>query len=614
MVQSIQRRAGLTGVGGSTHAFNARERRKSLKDPAAGLFVSHDFGVDNSNIATGNLFPDRHRPITFSFSVTRTGNSAAGIIAEFGSSANGFAVWVDDLHLGFAIGSSGLNGITIVTEDILKTIGERYNIVVSCIPNKGIACVWEGGKVVGSAFTPSRKMPNGWSDGENGALKQINGTVNSRVPVASRVSLTDVALASRFAVYNGQYPRQFVLHSNTQDGLCSGSSPALVHTDFMSSRFYTRTEGQLGVTSNDFADLLTFTGPAGRTYTNADGDLVTVGLNESRLGNHIDTGSGLFDAGLLLESEDRTNLVRYSEELAIISSWSQFGGVTVESAGELSGRPAFRLIDENTSKYAQLSQSGIAHVGGVHVFQVLVAKDESPTSQFSVRLFYSVDEVSTTSGMSLSVDTGSIVNKWDTNVIERAAEDLGDKWLFWFAVDLTGAGDVTVQVFPAHDDTSGNASSANVGSQVCTAVDLHYGRYPQSYIKTEATSVTLAGETLQIDAPVLARAIGSPGPELVDTTWINNDPNTLVADGDQLTLTRQIGASEVVAASNPETLTAGETYLLSIPILSRKNNFPVGLYHGTTQIAQSDEVGTLEVFYTPDTTTTATFALRLAGS
>jgi hypothetical protein len=272
------------------------------------------------------------------------------------------------------------------------------------------------------------------------------------------------------------------------------------------------------------------------------------------------------------------------------------------------------LIDENTSKYAQLSQSGIAHVGGVHVFQVLVAKDESPTSQFSVRLFYSVDEVSTTSGMSLSVDTGSIVNKWDTNVIERAAEDLGDKWLFWFAVDLTGAGDVTVQVFPAHDDTSGNASSANVGSQVCTAVDLHYGRYPQSYIKTEATSVTLAGETLQIDAPVLARAIGSPGPELVDTTWINDDPNTLVADGDQLTLTRQIGASEGVATSNTETLTANETYLLSIPILSVTNNFPVGVYHGTTQIAQSDEAGTLEVFYTPDTTTTNTFTLRLRGS
>lgn len=57
-----------------------------------------------------------------------------------------------------------------------------------------------------------------------------------------------------------------------------------------------------------FGYLLTFTGPAGRTYTNADGDLVTVGLNEPRLGNHIDTGSGLFDTGLLMESEERTNL------------------------------------------------------------------------------------------------------------------------------------------------------------------------------------------------------------------------------------------------------------------------------------------------------------------
>ena len=91
-------------------------------------------------------------------------------------------------------------------------------------------------------------------------------------------------------------------------GICSGASPALVHVNFVNSRFYTRTSGQVGITSNDFADLQTFTGPAGRTYTNADGDLVTVGLNEPRLGNHIDTGSGLFDAGLLLESEERTNL------------------------------------------------------------------------------------------------------------------------------------------------------------------------------------------------------------------------------------------------------------------------------------------------------------------
>lgn len=85
-------------------------------------------------------------------------------------------------------------------------------------------------------------------------------------------------------------------------GICSGASPALVHVNFVNSRFYTRTSGQVGITSNNFADLLTFTGAPGREYIDANGDTVVVGLNEPRLGSYIDTGSGLFNAGIRFNS------------------------------------------------------------------------------------------------------------------------------------------------------------------------------------------------------------------------------------------------------------------------------------------------------------------------
>lgn len=83
--------------------------------------------------------------------------------------------------------------------------------------------------------------------------------------------------------------------------MANGFSPS-VALDFVKRKYYAENEGGGGITSSAFDDLLTFTAPAGRTYTNAAGDTVTAGLNEPRIGNHIDTGGGLFNAGILMDS------------------------------------------------------------------------------------------------------------------------------------------------------------------------------------------------------------------------------------------------------------------------------------------------------------------------
>jgi hypothetical protein len=262
-----------------------------------------------------------------------------------------------------------------------------------------------------------------------------------------------------------------------------------------------------------FGELFSFSRTSAAWKRNALGHWVKALAGEPRAGHHIWKGGRLVPAGIAVNSEVRTNLIRYSEALDVADHWPQSNGVGVEPAGELSGIPAFRLTDTNPSGYAQINQAGVTHGDGIHVCKVLVAKDQNPTSQFSIRLIYSIAGVSTFSGMSLKVDTGTKVNTWSDNVVERAVEDHGDHWLIWFAVDLTGAGNVTMQVFPAHNDVSGAGGADREGAHVCTAVQLHPGRYPQDYIKTEAAAVDTASETLQIDPSVLSAVFGGVMPE-----------------------------------------------------------------------------------------------------
>ena len=332
----------------------------------------------------------------------------------------------------------------------------------------------------------------------------------------------------------------------------------------------------LGGRSVTFDELFTFSRLSAAWKLNALGHWVKVLAGEPRTGHHVWKDGKLVPAGLAVCSEVRTNLVRFSEALDESAHWEPSNAVVVEPAGELSGIPAFRLTDANTSGYAQINQTGVTHEGGVHVFRMLVAKDQNPTSQFSIRLVYSVDGVGIFSGMSLKVNTGSPVSSWNPNILERKVEDLGDHWMVWFAVDLTGAGAVTVQLFPAHNNTSGGGGAERVGSHVCTAVHFHPGRYPQDYIKTEAAPVSTASEGLQPDPVKLAKAVGVFGPELINNeNWVDTSDAGGSASvlGDTLTLDNVTGTARIF---NYVPLEAGELYLLE----NTSSGDQVGTYQG----------------------------------
>lgn len=65
-----------------------------------------------------------------------------------------------------------------------------------------------------------------------------------------------------------------------------------------------------------FADMLTFSRASSATMVDSTGTLVTVGVDEPRIGHHVWNGSAWVNEGLLHESEARTNLLLNSATLS----------------------------------------------------------------------------------------------------------------------------------------------------------------------------------------------------------------------------------------------------------------------------------------------------------
>jgi len=266
-----------------------------------------------------------------------------------------------------------------------------------------------------------------------------------------------------------------------------------------------------------FEEVLTFTGPEGRTYTNSEGDVVSAGLDEPRTGHNVWEGGQLVADGIAVCSEERTNLAIYSENLV---NWPSDNGATVTQQGTLGGAPAF-LISDQTDSYGRVNQNVGPLGDGEFTCQMRVAKTGAQENAFGFRVTFTADGVVQLPGLSFDTETGAVINSWNARVIEKEVNDCGDYWLAWFSFDTTGIGanDVKVQVFPAHNRLGGVATSTLTGTHRCTAFHVNDGRYPQDYIKTEAAPVTLTGETIQIDPVTLVDAVGVFGTELV----VNSD-------------------------------------------------------------------------------------------
>lgn len=219
-----------------------------------------------------------------------------------------------------------------------------------------------------------------------------------------------------------------------------------------------------------------------------------------RIGHHVYNGSQWVNEGLLHESKARTNLVTYSEDLSN-SAWLKQDS-SVAAADDAFGLKMWTITDSNSSAYGIVIDSITIPDQTQFTVSLLVKKNDSPTSQFSVRVRASNGSTIRYIGDSLNVDDGTADGgMWAGDRNATFVEDWGTHW----KLNVTGtfpAGYTqgqSLEIFPAHNNTSGSGSSANTGSHVVGGVQVETGSVASSYIPTSGSTVTRAAETLTIE-------------------------------------------------------------------------------------------------------------------
>jgi hypothetical protein len=191
---------------GAAAYYYARRRRKGLQDPTSQLFITHRFGVADTNIATGTVFPQsnvRSFPVTFSFELTRSG-VGAGVVFEFGSTTRGVAVWADGNNVGVAAGAgtgAPNNGVTLTATNGLPSTGRRFKFALTMTPGNGVVELYRDGDLISGGVAVANTFNGEWADTDAGAVGNLQGTVNDRVPIGKRIALANVALVGQLKVF-----------------------------------------------------------------------------------------------------------------------------------------------------------------------------------------------------------------------------------------------------------------------------------------------------------------------------------------------------------------------------------------------------------------------------
>lgn len=186
-------------------AYNARRRRESLHDPAAGLFVTHRF-VEGDTISSTS-FPSYRTPITFAIDV-RTDPAANGVIFEIGSTVGvGIAIDASNGWIVAAAGGrvAGDPGLTVRHSYDGKTDGSLRRFVLAVIPGAKLLNLWLNGKLI-AAGTTDAVGDFLWADADDGGIGAVTRAPVNRLEMED--SLTDAVVVSPLRVFYNQRPRQ----------------------------------------------------------------------------------------------------------------------------------------------------------------------------------------------------------------------------------------------------------------------------------------------------------------------------------------------------------------------------------------------------------------------
>ena len=218
-----------------------------------------------------------------------------------------------------------------------------------------------------------------------------------------------------------------------------------------------------------------------------------------RRGHHVYDGSAWVNEGLLVESEERTNLQLYSDNFTA-SGWNSnnAGTLTQDTVAPDGTLSAWTMVDDNTG--------GSADVNISRFFSGVI-----DTTSFTASIFAKADGNSFIALRTLFFNAGQDFSWFDlsagtvgtvgTNHDSATIEDYGNGWYRCSITFTTGVGeDATGAVYFGTCESNGVWTTPKDGTSSTKfwGVQIEQGSTPSSYIPTSGSTATRAAETLTV--------------------------------------------------------------------------------------------------------------------
>jgi len=327
-----------------------------------------------------------------------------------------------------------------------------------------------------------------------------------------------------------------------------------------------------------------------------------------RRGHHVYNGSEFVNEGVLAESEARTNLVTYSDDL---TTWTTVGTATASSGIEVLG------VDSTLVDFGSPS-------GGANRVALNTTITGSTVYTFSAI----IKPLSNIRGVNLRVFCSGGTSKdcsQDFDVVDGLAFGASNNVIDTFVQELSdGIYRVGFSFISETSNTTGNVrigapiGYTNTNDQVYViAAQLEAGSTPSSYIPTSGSTATRAAETFTIPSAKLPWPTPQYiGDELVTngdfndgtTGWLTTAGATLsVVDGELIV--SGDGVSAYGRAFQPLTTSVGSVYSLTFDFTKTVSNLI--LTAGAVDLATISSSGTYTyTFVATNTTTSIIFKIQ----
>jgi hypothetical protein len=261
-----------------------------------------------------------------------------------------------------------------------------------------------------------------------------------------------------------------------------GESPAMV-LDFTEE--YYRTNGATA----SLGDAVTFTRASSATYVDSTGTLQTVGPNEPRVGHHVWSGSEWVNKGLLLESEQLTNLETESVSLGEHISHAAGGATTTYGSSDpFGGSNAGLFTSTSTDGYNYGTVFSLA--ASTYTFSVWLKANSSSNARIQLGRGSARDGVYADVDLALGTIGEATLVGGSYTPVSSNIEKFPDGW---YRASVT-----------AIVQTGTNVGYIRSRDEVGTAFyfygpQLEEGSTPSSYIPTNGSQATRAAEAVESD-------------------------------------------------------------------------------------------------------------------